>query len=120
VDLRNLAHEERVDARIRPVELAPTRETSRGLADARGDEGLGVPDPRDADGELVESLRRRALEAGHQRLEHAHAMGDRPCHRTDVVEARRERKAAVGRHKPVRRLEAHDSAAGGRNPDRAA
>src|SRR2546429_2933288 len=111
MDFRDLAHEERVDAWIRPVQDAPSREARRGFAHACGDEGLRALHPCDADGDLLEGLVGRALEARHERPEHARALRDGARHRADVVEARCERKASVGRDEPEGRLEADYSAA---------
>ena len=43
-----------------------------------------------------------------------------PCHRPDVVEARRKREATVRRHEVVGRLETDRAATRGRDPDRSA
>ncbi len=50
---------------------------------------------------------------------HLRAAGDVARHRAGRVEGRGKRPAAVHGHGPVRRLEADDAAAGGRNADRA-
>ena len=91
-----------------------------GLLDPRADERVGVLRPGDRDLDLLERLERQGSNPGASaRIIAVHSSTD-PRHRAGVVEARREREAALERDEPVGRLEADDAAAGGRDPDRAA
>ena len=110
VDVRDLAHEEPVLGRgEREVDAAAAAETAR-------------PPPRRVRGRAGRrrrATRRRprapratragsAREAGHERLHQLDAAVDGRRHRPDVVVARCEREAAVGRHEVEGRLEADD------------
>ena len=87
---------------------------------AAPDQRLGTLHPGNANLELGERGKRGLLKVGHECLHHARARRDVAPHRASMIEARRERKAALKRHQPMTRLKAHDAAAGGRDPDRPA
>src|SRR5207244_6193377 len=96
VDVCHLSPEDAPDAFwLREVDRAAAREARRGLLDARTDERVGVLDPGDADGELLERLQPSRLEPRDERAHHLLELSDGPRHRAGVVEARREREAAV-------------------------
>ena len=121
VDVRDLAHEDRVGRVVdqRQLDRAAPREAGGRLLDTRPHERIGRVRPGDADLELLERLELDGLVRGCERAEHPlaprHVDGQRPRR----VEARRERPAALERHEPVGRLVADDAAAGGGDPDRA-
>src|SRR5205807_9210643 len=98
VNVGYLPHEQRVDGWMRPGDPASSREVRGRLAHPVCDERLGVFEPGDADRDLLEGRDTRACKPGHERLEHARALGHGSRHRADVVEARRQWKAAVARH----------------------
>jgi hypothetical protein len=120
VHLRCFALEDRVGLarRHRHVDRARPREQGGGGLHARAHERLGQLGPGDAGDEVVERRGGR-LEPRRERPHHQLASGDVARHRPRVVEARRQREAAVERHEPERGLEARDTAARRRNPDRA-
>ncbi len=121
MDVCHLAHE---DARgavawLGEVDRSAVREQGYCLLRPGPDERVGVLEPGDPDLELLERDGSR-LEIVREDSEQLGAAGDRVGERARVVEARREREAAVQRDEAVGRLEADDAAAGGRDPDRAA
>ena len=122
MDVGGLAHEQPVLARVveREVDRAAVREARRGLLDAGADERVGVLEPGDADAEIGERVERRRLELRRERPHELDAAVHARRDRADVVVARREREAALGRDEAVRRLEADDAAPRGGDPDRAA
>ena len=117
--VRDLAHEESVDAGPRPLDVTPPGKMRGRFAHPRSDERLGSVEPGDADRHLLEVLERLATEVRRERLEQGGAVRDRAGHRADVVEARRQRETTIRRHEVVGRLEADDAAARSRDPDRA-
>ena len=108
MDLGDLAHEAR-----------PATPPRRGQLDRLGAGQLDRAGDRDPQlGERVEP-RRLEARAPAPRISSTQVR-DVARHRPGVVEARRERKAALDRDQAVSRLEADDAAPGRRDPDRAA
>ena len=116
----DLAHERDSNLRTGPVDSLGSGEERRRLADACRDQRIGIVDPADRDADIAERIQRLALEVGHERVEQSDTLVDGARHRADVIEARRERKAACGRHEVVRGLEADHPATRRRDPDRSA
>ena len=122
VRVGDLAHEDR---RATPRRAGGRRRgggEQRGrLLDPGADERVGVLRPGDRRPRPPRATRACAARSpGASASHHRRALLDRPRHRPGVVEARREREAALERDEPVGRLEADDAAARGRDPDRAA
>ena len=122
VDVCDLAHEDDADlAREREVELAAAREPGRRpRAHVRGQEDLrcsshAIPTSTSSS----DSSSTGSKPSASARISSAQP-ADRARHRPRVVEARREREAALERDEAEARLEADDPAAGRRDPDRAA
>jgi hypothetical protein len=121
VRLGRLAHEHRpVPLGERERDGPTVWEELRRRLDAGPHERLGELQPGDAHLEVLQRAQLGAVKAGRERLKHARARLDVAPHRARVVEAGRERKAAVELHEPAARLEADDAAAGGGDADRAA
>ena len=100
-----------LDARPRPLELPGH------LPDVGRDLRGRLLDPRGRETD------RRRSGTGVERAAGEHAEGeggvrDRAREAPDVIEAPREGNHALGRHEPVRGLDAHDAAVGGRAQDR--
>ena len=121
VDARDLVHEEPAD---RPPARAARRRRGAGSVPRRPPRAPrtsgSAPSSHATATASSPASRARGLVAGHERAQGLLARRDVARHRPGVVEARREREAAVERDEAVRRLEADDPAAGGGDPDRAA
>ena len=121
MDIGDLSHEHRADVlHERKGEHAAARTELGRLAHARVDQRIGEVQPGDADHHLLQRIERRRREAVCERSHHLGALADRARHRPGMVEARREREAALERDEPVARLEAGHAAARRWNTDRAA
>ena len=123
VDVGDLAHEERVLGPVgkREVERRGCAESARRPPrHARG----RADRPRRARRRRRAARRATRARAGSNPGTSARSSSTQPStvdgHRPDVVVARGEREAAVGRDEAVRRLEADDAAPRRRDPDRAA
>ena len=122
MDVGDLVHEERAGA-VRRTGSSTGRACGKSSAAAwtrartSGSQSSSHATPSSTSSSAIGCVRREARdERGEERL----ALGDGARHRACVVEARREREAAVERDEPVRRLEPDEPAPGGRDPDRAA
>ena len=121
VHARDLVHERGRRARpARETATAPLAEHAARRLDTCAHERLGRrSSQRDADRDPGRSIGSTSKPGTSASISSTQPR-DVARHRPGVVEARREREHAVERHEPVRRLEAGDPAARGRDADRAA
>src|SRR5919204_3489264 len=109
VPIRDLSCECRRDLRDRQLDRLPRAEELRHFCDPLVDERVCGVEPCDGNGKIVERVDLLAPEAWREDPQQLRALLDASRHRADGVEARRERKAAVGRHEVERRLEPDDA-----------
>src|SRR4029453_18520177 len=109
VDVGDLVHEQRArPTGLWKVDGASPREALGSLENSFADERRNVVDPCEANLDLLERQELVARVAGHERRQPALARLDVTRHRAGVVEARREREAAVERDEAGCRLGADD------------